>query len=596
MPREFSQEPIAIIGMSCIFPGSPSIEEFWQNIASGRSCLREPNASEWDAKFYEQKNKELFGRIYCARGGFISEYADFEPLEFGIMPASIAGSDPDQFLALRVAAEALSDAGYSHKTFQGEKAEIIIGRTMAPGVGSLNLIQHGQTVDQVIDVLRTVLPELKDSQIEALTAGLHESLNPCTADTIPAVMPNVLSGRIASKLGFKGRNLILDAACASSLITVETAIQGLRSGQSDLAIAGAIHVNSSPYFYQMFCRLGALSTSGEIKPFDDSADGTILGEGVGMIVLKRLSDAERDKNKIYALIRAVASSSDGRGGSSLAPSVEGEALAMQRAYDLAGVDPQTIELLEAHGTATPAGDKAEMQAIEKVFGKVSPDSENNTRRKPWCAIGSVKSSIGHTQAASGMAGLIKAALALHQRLIPPGPKLNKPSSQVNWQSSPCYISRQAKPWLQADETSHPRRAAVSAFGFGGVNAHAILEEYNPDGKEAEASTKLSAPAKPKTNAMRLSLSYPAIKASALKELSMDLQIQRKASPAPVQRKTRFASQSPEPASSKTPEDEKVVILRSYLDSVNSFQRNLLSVQEKVILDYLRSEPAADELD
>ncbi|MBX9686160.1 MAG: polyketide synthase, partial [Candidatus Obscuribacterales bacterium] len=350
---------IAIIGMSCIFPGAPSLLSYWENIASGVDSLREPNESEWNPQFYKNKNAGVFGKIYCTKGGFITEYADFDPLEFGIMPASLKGSDPDQFLALRAAAEALKDAGYNHKTFDAEKADVIIGRTMAPGVGSLNLIQHGQTIDQVLDILKTVAPHLNEKELGEIELGLRAGLQPCNADTIPAVMPNVLSGRIAAKLGFRGRNMVLDAACASSLIAVETAVQALLSGQSDIAIAGGVHINSSPYFYQMFCELGALSQQGEIRPFDDSADGTILGEGVGMVVLKRLEDALRDKNKVYAVLKGIGSSSDGRGAASLAPNVEGEALAMRRAYEMAGFSPAGVELLEAHGTGTRAGDRAE---------------------------------------------------------------------------------------------------------------------------------------------------------------------------------------------------------------------------------------------
>ena len=588
---------VAIVGMSCIFPGAANLAQYWQNIVNSVDAVREPGEQEWDARFYRSKSNKQFGNVYCSKAGFITEYADFDPLEFGIMPASLRGGDPDQFLSLRVAAEALRDAGYQHKTFNAERAEIIIGRTMAPGVGSLNLIQHGQTVDQVINVLKTVAPELNADELNNIAAKLRTELQPCNADTIPAVMPNILSGRIASKLGFRGRNLILDAACASSLIAVETAMQGLLSGQSDLAIAGGVHVNSSPYFFQMFCELGAVSNTGTIRPFDENADGTMLGEGVGMVVLKRLEDAVKDNNRIYAVLRGVGSSSDGRGGTSLAPSVEGEALAMRRAYEMAEIPANTVELYEAHGTGTRAGDKAEMKAVQEVFGLEKSASA-------YCALGSVKSMIGHTQAASGIAGLIKAALALYHKVLPPTLHFSKPSSQIDWNESPCYVNLKTKDWDSAStKRKHPRRAAVSAFGFGGVNAHAVLEEHQQTGKVQA----LAAPPEMKSaSTVKLLLRYPELSGRSLEaiELSSRKKTQAPATAAsamPVTAgATRTVPSSNSPAAamplttvprfaagSSDAEDE--MILQGYMQTLATFQKNLLGVQEQVILSYLEDE-------
>ncbi len=587
-----AKNSVAIVGMSCIFPGAPTIAAFWENISKGIDSVREPNEGEWNSTFYKSKSKSSFGNIYCSKGGFITEYAQFDPLEFGIMPASLRGADPDQFLALRAASEALQDAGYDHKTFDGERAEIVIGRTMAPGVGSLNLIQHGQTVDQVIDVLKAVSPQLDASALEAIANKLRAQLQPCNADTIPAVMPNVLSGRIASKLGFRGRNLVLDAACASSLIAVEMTMQSLLSGQSDLAIAGGVHINSSPYFYQMFCELGALSNSGTIRPFDDSADGTILGEGVGMVVLKRLEDALQDGNKIYALIRGIGSSSDGRGGGSLAPNADGEALAMKRAYNMCGVSPRTVEMLEAHGTGTRAGDRAEMKAVEQVFGLKEKSEE------PWCAIGSVKSMIGHTQAASGIAGLIKTALALHHKTIPQTLHFENPSTQIKWDESPCYVITKTKAWKQplarAGEVEQPRRAAVSSFGFGGINAHAILEEHSsaitdlPEHKSNEGK-----PLSSKNSTVTLSLAFPALNSALLSDLQLEnkpaQQVRAVTSP------SLQSSSSLEPSRAAAAVETKVLqaniadqnsVLRSYIQTLGNFHQNAMGVQESVMLSYL----------
>jgi len=477
---------VAIVGMSCLFPGAANLAQFWANIVNGVDATRDATAEEWNPDKFYNPNPTAFEQIYCKRGGFITELADFDPLKYGVMPNSISGSDPDQLLALRVASEALADAGYVNKQYDGNRAEVILGRTSAPGGGSMNMIYHGETVHQVLDVVKSLHPEYSPEQMILLEQGLRATLKNCSSDTIPAVMPNILAGRIAGRLGFKGKSTVLDSACASSLIAVEMGVNDLLSGTCDLALAGGIHVNSFAVFYQMFCGLGALSKQEKIRPYDDKADGTLLGEGLGMVVLKRYEDAIADGDRIYAVIAGIASSSDGQGTSMLAPSVDGEALALKRAYENSGVSPTTIGLLEGHGTGTPSGDAAEIQAIQKVFG----ESTNS----PWCAIGSVKSMIGHTQAASGVAGLIKTALALYHKILPPTLNVETPTRQIDWQKSPCYINSKTRTWIHSKtpanvgETeqakwarySSPRRAAVSAFGFGGVNAHTILEEHDSD--------------------------------------------------------------------------------------------------------------------
>jgi acyl transferase domain-containing protein/phosphopantetheinyl transferase (holo-ACP synthase) len=481
------QEPIAIVGMSCLFPMAPGLAPFFGNILAGRDCLREPNENEWDTINYQNPSGSDFKKIYCVRGGFVTELADFDPLKYGVMPRAVHGADPDQFLALRVAVEAMADAGYNNLPTVLDKGEVILGRTSAPGQGAMTMIQQGQTVDQMLALVQKLHPEISHDDIRHLAELLHGSLAPTNSDTVPGVMPNLLAGRIAQRLGFKGRNLLLDAACASSLIAVETAVRDLRTGACDVALAGGIHINSFACFYQMFCALTALSPNQEIRPFDQAADGTILGEGIGAVVLKRYSEALENNDRIYAIIRGVGSSSDGHGTSLLAPSHEGESLAIQRAFEDAGVSTKSIGLIEAHGTGTPAGDAAELQAVKETYGA-------DTTSSGWIALGSVKSMIGHTQAASGMAGLIKAALSLYHRVLPPTLNVVNENKSVDWAQHPCRISTQTRPWIHpkvhpsiehTDQAQHaalkttvePRRAAVSAFGFGGVNAHIVLEEH-----------------------------------------------------------------------------------------------------------------------
>lgn len=476
---------IAIIGMSCLFPGAPDLAGFWSNIVRGYDATREVSDKEWPVSEYYDADAVSFGKSYSKRGGFITEFAEFDPLKFGVMPSTVAGSDPDQLLTLKVAQEAMADAGYLNKQFDRDRAEIIIGRISAPGSGSMNLVQQCKTVNEIEAILKTVLPEQNEELIASIAAQLQTRLVPVNSDTIPGSMPNVLAGRLAAKLGFRGRNMLIDAACASSMVAIETAVNDLLENRCDFALAGGVHINSSAVFFQMFCGLGALSHSDAIRPFDQSADGTMLGEGVGIICLKRCEDAVRDGDRIYASICGVASSSDGHGGSVLAPSADGEALAMRKAYAMAEVSPATIGLLEAHGTGTPAGDAVELQAVATVFNDKSIDADNLLHAdasdyQPWCALGSVKSMIGHCQSASAVAGVIKAALSLHHKILPPTLNVNQPSAKISWAKHPCYVNSQTRPWLRNEKAKYPRRAAVSAFGFGGINGHAILEETNDE--------------------------------------------------------------------------------------------------------------------
>ncbi len=491
--------------MSALFPDSPSLVAYWNNIFGARDSIRSVSQDEWDLTGHTRPSKDKterdkFGNVYCQRGGFITDIAEFDPLAVGVMPKSIEGSDPDQMLALKVACEAIADAGYDKKSFNAEKAEVILGRTSAPGRGSLNLIQQGHTIGQVLDVVSGFFPDWSEEKLATLSEELRRSLDPCNSDTIPGAMPSVLAGRIAGRLGFHGRSFVLDAACASSLIAVENAVDDLRSGRSDLAIAGGVFVNSFTCFYQMFCGLEALSPSETIRPFDDNADGTLLGEGIGMVVLKRESDALADGDKIYAFITGVASSSDGKGTSMLAPSSSGEAIAIDRAYKDAGLSPLGTGFVEAHGTGTKTGDIAELNALQSVFQSYQQTDGASEDVRQQCAIGSVKSMIGHTQAASGIAGLIKAALALYHRVIPPTLNVDNPNTHFKWQDSYFYVNRESRPWIHPKvhpemglidpsflEGNSLRQASVSAFGFGGVNAHCVLEESKDDYQSGEAS-------------------------------------------------------------------------------------------------------------
>ena len=454
--------------MSCLFPGAPDLDTYWQNIINKVDAVSDPPPGTWDPALYYDPSSNESDRIYCKRGGFINHAARFDPLKYGIPPVSVGG-EPDQWLALALAHDALEDAGYADLSEDvRHKTAVILGKGTIPNAGTITAFQHSMMITQTIEVLKTLHPELTATEIEELRFSLKGSVLPLSAETAAGHIPNIITGRIANRLDLMGPNFTVDAACASSLVAVQLAIRELLEGNCDLALAGGSHVWTPMPMITIFCQLGALSRREEIRPFDKDADGTLLGEGLGLLVLKRLSDAERDGDRIYATIKGVGVASDGRAVGVMSPRVEGEELAMHKAYQAAGVSPQTVSLIEAHGTGTPVGDYAEIQALKHVFGP-------RVGRLPHVAVGTVKSMISHTVPAAGVAGMIKTALALHNKVLPPTLHCDEPNPRFELETSPFYINTETRPWISPDDG--PRRAGVSAFGFGGINAHAVLEEY-----------------------------------------------------------------------------------------------------------------------
>jgi acyl transferase domain-containing protein/phosphopantetheinyl transferase len=466
-----SLDGVAIVGMACIFPGSPDLKAFWQNIVNKADAVDDP-PEDWGGDFSYDPDSKDSDRIYCKRGGYLGDLARFDPLEYGIMPKAVDGSEPEHFLALRVAHEALKDAGFPEIPITKSRTQVILGRSTYANRGLMNLNQHGFFIHQIISLLKEIHPDYSDEMINKLKMKLSQQLPPFDAQTAPGTVSSIMSGRIANRLDLMGSNYCLDAACASSLIAVERGIQDLHMGKCDAVIAGGVQLALNNLVLMIFTQMGALSRNGQIRPFDKDADGTLLGEGVGMIVLKRLRDAERDGNRIYALIKGVGSASDGRSKSIVAPRVEGEELAIRRAFEMAGIYPNTIQLIEAHGTSMPLGDLTEFQALNNVF-----DTQNGN--SPPCAVGSVKSMIGHLIPAAGIAGLIKSTLALYHKILPPTLHCDKPIPQLEIEKTHFYINTETRPWIHGASAA-PRRAGVNAFGFGGINAHVILEEHTGD--------------------------------------------------------------------------------------------------------------------
>lgn len=468
-PQSKGQSEIAITGMACLFPGAPNLRAYWQNIIGKVDAVSDA-PEDWNAKLFYDPDATDGERTYCKKGGFLGDLAQFDPLQFGVMPNSIDGSEPAHFLALRVAHEALVDAGYEKQLPEGAGVEVILGRAASVNRGHLSGLQYALILDQTLAILKQLHPEYTEKELETVKKELRKSLPPTGVEVIPGLVTNIITGRIANRFDFMGSNYTVDAACASSLIAVEIAMQDLRSGKCDVAVVGGVQASTPAPILMMFCQLSALSKQSKIRPFDKDADGTLLGEGVGMMVLKRREDAEARGDRIYAILKGVSSSSDGRAVGLLAPRVEGEELALRRAYQQTGISPKSIGLLEAHGTGTLVGDAAEIEAIARVFGTRAESD------LPSCALGSVKSMISHLIPAAGIASLIKTALSLYHRVLPP--TLNVENPHPDLEKTCCYMNTETRPWVHAQET--PRRAGVNAFGFGGINAHAILEEYPID--------------------------------------------------------------------------------------------------------------------
>ncbi len=458
---------VAIVGMAAVFPGAPDLATYWSNILAGVDAIAEVPASRWDPCYYdpEAATTGRGDRVYCRRGGFV-EQATFDPTRYGIMPAAVSGAEPDQLLALHVAAEALADAGGEDQLGDRSRVGVIIGRGgyLTPGLARLD--QRIRTANQLVTTLRELLPDLADADLDRVRSAFQSRLGPARPEAAIDLVPNLVASRVANRLDLAGPAYTVDAACASSLLAIDHAVGELTAGRCDMVLAGGVHHCHDITLWSVFSQLGALSPSQRIRPFHRGADGILIGEGTGMVVLKRLSDATADR--IYAVIRGTGVASDGRASSLMSPRAQGQVRAIERAWQAAGLDPTeggALGLLEAHGTATPAGDQTELASLTQVFG-----SPNGAGRD--IGIGSVKSMIGHTMPAAGIAGLIKATLAVHHGVLPPTLHCDDPlPALANTRFAPITAAR---PWTARGDT--PLRAGVDAFGFGGINAHVILEQ------------------------------------------------------------------------------------------------------------------------
>ncbi len=443
---------LAIVGMSCILPKAPDLRTYWNNIVHKVNAITEIPDDRWDWRRYFDVDPASRDKIYSKWGGFIDDVV-FDPLRYGIPPSAMSSIEPMQLLTLELVSKAMEDAGLSDDPSSRHRTSVIFG--VGGGIADLGSRY----------AVRSWLPEL----LQEVPSSVLSKLPEWTEDSFAGILLNVVAGRVANRFDLGGVNFTVDAACASSLAALYAAAKELETRSSDVVIAGAVDTVQNPFGYLCFSKTRALSPGGVCRTFDEDADGIVISEGLAAVVLKRLSDAEADGDRIYAVIKGIAGSSDGRARGLTAPSSDGQVSALRRAYAKAGFSPATVGLIEAHGTGTVVGDHAEIESLRELFGtaKARPQS---------CAIGSVKSMLGHTKCAAGLAGLIKVVLALDNKVLPPTMNVSKPS--IKSQSGECafYVNTETRPWIN-DSTVHPRRAGVSSFGFGGTNFHAVLEEY-----------------------------------------------------------------------------------------------------------------------
>ncbi|MET7995423.1 SDR family NAD(P)-dependent oxidoreductase [Amycolatopsis sp. NPDC005232] len=463
--RRLADNPIAIVGLSGLFPMARNFRDFWQNVVDAADCTSEVPPSRWNLDDFYDPDPTAPDKTYCRRGGFVPE-VPFSTTEFGLPPNQLEVTTVVQLLSLLVARNVLADAGaVGSGWYRPERTGVVLG------VAGPTTLSHPLAARLSTPVLKEVVRScgLTQADAELIAEKYAAAFAPWEENSFPGLLGNVIAGRVANRLDLGGMNCTVDAACASSLSAVHMAIGELVSGRSDLMITGGCDTENSIFGYLCFSKVGALSKSGQIKPLDDTADGTLVGEGIGMLALKRLADAERDGDRVYAVIRGIGSSSDGRFKSIYAPRAEGQEAALRRAYEDADCSPASIGLFEAHATGTRVGDQTELTALGTVL-------RAETDQVGYAAIGSVKSQIGHTKGAAGAASLMKLALSLHHKVLPPTINVTKPNRALEGES-PFYVNTKTRPWIR-DPQRPKRRAAASAMGFGGTNFHAVLEEVS----------------------------------------------------------------------------------------------------------------------
>ncbi len=475
---ERRERAVAVVGLGAILPDALSAPAFWNNVIGRRYSIAEVPAGRWAIADYYDPDPAAPDKSYSKIGGWVRGFA-FDWKRFTMPPRVMAVMDEGQQWAVTIAAEALADYGYPSRPLDLDRTGVIFGAAMA---GELHYLTNLRVMfPEFVHGLAGVpdfgaLPaDLRTTILRRWQEAMDARLPVITEDSMPGELANIISGRVANLLNLRGPNFTTDAACASSFAAIDSAVALLTDGRCDAVITGGVDRNMGPSSFVKFCKIGALSATGT-RPFGDGADGFVMGEGAAAFVLKRLADAERDGDRIYAVLRGIGGASDGKGKGITAPNPIGQRLAVTRAWEDAGLDPATATLVEAHGTSTRVGDVVEVQSLSEAFSGAPRQA---------IALGSAKSNVGHLKAGAGAAGLLKAIYALHYKMIPPTLNAERPNPAIEFPATPFRLATEAREWARDTE---PRRCGVSAYGFGGTNFHIALEEHVPGALTASRRT------------------------------------------------------------------------------------------------------------
>ncbi|HEV2425225.1 MAG TPA: SDR family NAD(P)-dependent oxidoreductase [Terriglobia bacterium] len=481
---------IAIVGVGAVLPDAPNVPAFWDNVKSGRYSISETPPDRWDPALYYDADPTAPDKTYSKIGGWVREF-EWDPVKWrlAIPPRVVAAMDDQQRWAIAGTREALEDYGYPKRPLNLDRTAVILGNAMAGEKHYLTALRiyFPEYARELAESASFVA--LPDAVRREITAELHQRIAKLfpeiTEDSMPGELANCIAGRIANLYNFHGPNFTTDAACASAMAAISAATEGLVEKDFDVAVTGGIDHNMGASSFIKFCKIGALSATGT-RPYAEGADGFVMGEGAAVFLMKRLADAERDGDNIYAVLRGIGASSDGKGKGITAPNPIGQKFCLERAWQNAGLSPATATLIEGHGTSTRVGDVVEVQSMAGVLNSFHLPAAS-------VALGSVKSNIGHLKGAAGAAGVLKATLALRDKVLPPSLHFERPNPDIDFARSAFYVNTELKPWTAPAEGV--RRAGVSAFGFGGTNFHVVLEEYisgrlNGHGNRSIAMTEI----------------------------------------------------------------------------------------------------------
>ena len=444
-------EPIAIVGMSARFPGAPDLTVFWEQLKASKDLITEIPEDRWDwRKYYGDAQKEK-GKTKAKWGGFISDIDKFDPLFFSISPREAELMDPQQRIALISTYHALEDAGIAPQSIKGSNTGVFIG---------VSNHDYSQLVSKNSD--------------QAIEAQFSTGNSHC-----------VLVNRISYLLDLHGPSEPIDTACSSSLIAIHRAMENIRNGHCDMALAGGVNVLLSPQLTLSFSQAGMLCEDGRCKTFDQRANGYVRGEGVGMIVLKPLSKAQADGDQIHAIIRGSAENHGGKANTLTSPNPNSQKELLLKAYRSAGIDPRDVSYIEAHGTGTPLGDPIETDGLKRTFKELYNQSNLKQPTTPHIHLGSVKANIGHLETSAGIAGVLKVVLALKHKMLPGNPHLDTPNEYLKLENSPFILQKETTTWETKNDKA--RIAGVSSFGFGGANAHIVIEESTKEPSQYQSN-------------------------------------------------------------------------------------------------------------